>query len=204
MLAGLSALELEAAPAAAEPAGARAPSSASASAPPAEVLVRLVTGVAPLRLPSTGAVAVPAALTRAGLTAVVHHLLGPAALAGAGAAAAGAELEFFLPRGAAGGGGGGGTVLLRGSLGAHLAALRVPREATVTLEYALPAPPPQARPPVPHDDWLGAVDGGETCVAARAAANSRARRRCSTPSPLSPLPPAAIAASWPSARTTAA
>ena len=160
-LAGLSTLELEAAPAAAESAGARAPSSSS-SAAPAEVLVRLVTGVAPLRLPSAGAVAVPAALTRAGLTAVVHHLLGPAALAGAGAAAAGAELEFFLPR--SGSAGSGGTVLLRGSLGAHLAAQRVPREATITLEYALPAPPPQSRPPVPHDDWLGAVDGGETCV----------------------------------------
>lgn len=58
-----------------------------------------------------------------------------------------------------------GRKLLRGPLGKHLAALGpeagVSFEATVTLEYGVPLPPPSAGPSLPEDDWVAAVDGGE-------------------------------------------
>lgn len=132
---------------------------AGSSREPAEVLVRFKTSIAALQMPNAAPLALPTSLTRAGLTKVVHHLLGLEATAeGAG------ELEFFLATSGIGGGVGRRSTLLRGSLGRHLAALRIPFESTIVLEYALPAPPPQARLPQSHDEWLGAVDGGETCV----------------------------------------
>jgi hypothetical protein len=52
--------------------------------------------------------------------------------------------------------------LLRSTLGKHLAALKVSFESTVTLEYAIPLPPPTAGPSTAQEDWVGAVDGSES------------------------------------------
>ena len=134
-----------------------------AASAPAEILARLVPSPSlphGLAVPSE-AISLPTSLTRAGLTKVVLHLLGePGELAGAAArgalaaAAAGGGFEFTLPSAR-------GSGLLRGSLGRHLAAARLPWEGTALIEYALPAPPPAAAPPTPQEDWVAAVDGGE-------------------------------------------
>jgi hypothetical protein len=70
-------------------------------------------------------------------------------------------LEFFVPPGSAPG----VTTrkLLRGTLAKYLASLGVSFEATVTLEYAVPVPPPRAGPSADEDDWVAAIDGGERC-----------------------------------------
>lgn len=71
-------------------------------------------------------------------------------------------LEFFVPPGSAPG----VTTrkLLRSTLAKHLASLGVSFESTVTLEYAIPVPPPRAGPSSQEDDWVAAIDGGERCV----------------------------------------
>ena len=68
-------------------------------------------------------------------------------------------LEFFVPPGSQPGVA--TSTLLRTTLAKYLAALGVSFEGAVTLEYALPTPPPTAAPETPEEDWIAAVNGSE-------------------------------------------
>jgi len=106
----------------------------------AQVMVsfRAAAGMpAALRVAET-AFALPASLTRFGLSEVVNHLLSLPR-----------PVPFdFLVQGA----------FVRGSLSKVLQGLAIGQERTVEVEYVTMLPKPDPSPGVPHDDWVAGVD----------------------------------------------
>uniref|UniRef100_J3MMP5 Ribosome biogenesis protein WDR12 homolog n=1 Tax=Oryza brachyantha TaxID=4533 RepID=J3MMP5_ORYBR len=116
---------------------------AGASDPSRQVRVRFVTKLPPpLRAPHTS-IAVPADLTRMGLSEIVNSLLL--------AASAGHQTQpfDFLVDGE----------LVRLPLQEFLLAKGISAERVLELEYVKAVAPRKQEDPCPHDDWVSAVDG---------------------------------------------
>jgi ribosome biogenesis protein YTM1 len=148
----------------------------SSSIDAATMMVRLVTQVASIRVPSTS-ISVPVTLTRSGLSAVVSHLLG---VEGGGyefcvSATQVSELQARRDK-AAGGKGeqvgiGVATApiprhLLRTSLRAYARALGLSAEEVLILEYAPAQRAPEEGPASQAPDWVCALGAGQSFLAA--------------------------------------
>lgn len=132
---------------------------ATGAAAGADVRVRFVTKLDEYRVTETP-FAVPARLTRRGLSEVVNHLLGRGEAASGdaddGERNAGDAVPFdFLVDGR----------FLRTSLAKHLRKNGMSGESIVTLEYAPAFRAPRQDRELPHPDWVGAVHGSAAFVA---------------------------------------